>query len=53
MTMVLLASANVQIALQLYMADMGYLVSVSKGQLLHECSISVVHGWSGLSCNGK
>ena len=53
MTMVLLASANVQIALQLYMADMGYLVSVSKGQLLHECSISVVHGWSGSSCNGK
>ena len=53
MTMVLLASANVQIALQLYMADMGYLVSVNKGQLLHECSISVVHDWSGLSCNGK
>ena len=37
----------------LYMAGLGYLVSVSKGQLLHECGISVVHGWSGLFCNGR
>ena len=34
-------------ALQLYMAGLGFLVSVSKGQLLHGCGISVVHGSSG------
>ena len=40
-------------ASQLYVTGLGHLVMVSKGQLLHECSISVVHGWSGSSCNGK
>ena len=38
-------------ALQLYMAGLGYLVSLSKGQLLHVCSISVLHGLSGSFCN--
>ena len=38
---------------QLYMAGLGHLVMVSKGQLLHECSILVVNGWPGSSCNGK
>ena len=47
MTMVHLTSANVQIA------GLGSLVMVSKGQLLHKCSTSVVHAWSGLSCKCK
>ena len=47
MTMYHLTSANVQIA------GLGHLVMVSKGQLLHECSISVVRDWSGSPCNGK
>ena len=38
---------------QVNMAGLGHLVMVSNGQLLHERSISVVHGWSGSSCNGK
>ena len=38
---------------QLYIAGLGYLVMVSNGQLLQEHSISVVHGWSWSSCNGK
>ena len=40
-------------ASQLYMAGQGHLVMVSNGQLLHERIISVVHGWSGSSCNAK
>ena len=40
-------------ASQLYMTGLGHIVIVSNGQLLHECSISVVHGWSGSSCIGK
>ena len=40
-------------ASQLYMTGLGHLVMVSNGQLLHERSISVVHGWSEASCNGK
>ena len=45
-------------ASQLYLAGLGHLVMVSNGQLLHDCMlhdciISVVHGWSGSSCNGK
>ena len=47
MTMVHFTCANVQIA------GLGFLVMASKGQLLHECSTSVVHGWSGLSCKFK
>ena len=38
---------------QLYMTGLGHLVMVNNGQLLYECSISVVHGWSGPSCNDK
>ena len=38
---------------QLYMAGQGHLVMLSNRQLLHERSISVVHGWSRSSCNGK
>ena len=38
---------------QLYMTGLSHLVMVSNGQLLHERSISVVHGWSVSSCNGK
>ena len=38
---------------QLYMSGLGHFVMVSNGQLLHECSISVVHVWSGSFCNGK
>ena len=38
---------------RLYMAGLGHLVIVSNWQLLHERSISVVHGWSESSCNGK
>ena len=40
-------------ASQLYMAGLGHLVMVSYGQLFHECSISIVDGWSVSSCNGK
>ena len=47
MTMVHLTSANVQ------MAGLCFLVMVGKGQPLHECSTSVVPGWSGLSCKCK
>ena len=38
---------------QLYMAGLGRLVTISNGQLLHECSILVVHGWSESSCYSK
>ena len=41
------------VASQLYMTGLGHFVMVRNGQLLHECSISVVHGWSGLSCKCK
>ena len=40
-------------AFQLYIAGLGHFVMVSKGQLLHECIISVVHDMSESSCNGK
>ena len=40
-------------ASQLYMAGLGHLIMVGNGQLFHKCSISVVHGWSGSSCNGR
>ena len=40
-------------ASQLFMAGLGHLVMVSNGQLLTEGSFSVIHRWSGLSCNGK
>ena len=40
-------------AIQLYMAGLGHLVMVSNRKLFHKCSISAVHGCSGLSCNGK
>ena len=40
-------------ASQLYMAGLGHFVMVSNAQLLHKCSISVVHDRSGSSCNVK
>ena len=40
-------------ASQFNVAGLSHLVMVSNGQLLHERSILVVHGWSGSSCNGK
>ena len=40
-------------AFQLYIAGLGHFVMVNKGQLLHECIISVVHDRSESSCNGK
>ena len=40
-------------ASQLYVTGLGHFVIVNNGQLLHECSILVVHGWSGSSCYGK
>ena len=39
-------------ASQVYIASLVHLAMVSKGQLLHKRSDSVVHGWSGSSCNG-
>ena len=38
---------------QLYIAGLGHLVMLSNGQLVYECSISVVNEMSGSSCNDK
>ena len=38
---------------QSYMTGLGHLVMISNGQLLNKGGISVLHSWSGSSCNGK